>query len=88
MLWLKMPDKDFQGKCLILEKEKTMVTELKEVISTIEKLKDEEQRQIAKMLSDEISWDNTLQNSQEKLSNLAQEALDEYKTGKTQQTDW
>ncbi len=27
-----------------------MVTELKEVISTIEKLKDEEQRQIAKLL--------------------------------------
>ncbi|MCW3108887.1 MAG: hypothetical protein JWQ09_3393 [Segetibacter sp.] len=36
-----------------------MVTELKEVISTIEKLKDEEQRQIAKMLSDEINWDAT-----------------------------
>jgi hypothetical protein len=34
-----------------------MVTELKEVISTIEKLEDEEQRQIAKILSDEMSWD-------------------------------
>ena len=55
-----------------------MVSELKEVISTIEKLKDEEQRQIAKMLSDEISWDMTLQNSQKKLGILAQEALDEY----------
>lgn len=31
-------------------KSKTMVTELNEVISAIEKLKDEEQRQIAKML--------------------------------------
>ena len=65
-----------------------MIAELKEVLSTIEQLKDEEQRQIAKMLSDEISWDNTLQNSQEKLGNLAEEALNEYKTGKTQQTDW
>jgi hypothetical protein len=65
-----------------------MVAELKKVISTIEKLEDDEQRQIAKMLSDEISWDVTLQNSQEKLSNLAEEALNEYKTGKTQQTDW
>ena len=65
-----------------------MVRELKEVISTIEKLKDDEQRQIAKMLTDEISWDATLQNSQEKLGNLAGEALNEYKTGKTQQTDW
>jgi DNA repair ATPase RecN len=65
-----------------------MVTELKEVISTIEKLKDEEQREIAKMLSDEMNWDTTLQNSQEKLNNLAQEALNEYKSGKTKQTDW
>jgi len=65
-----------------------MVTELKEVISTIEKLKDEEQREIAKMLSDEMNWDTTLQNSQEKLNNLAQEALKEYKSGKTKQTDW
>jgi hypothetical protein len=65
-----------------------MVAELKEVISTIEKLKDDEQRQIAKMLNDEISWDVTLQKSQEKLGNLAEEALNEYKTGKTQQRDW
>ena len=65
-----------------------MVAELKEVISTIEKLKDEEQREIAKMLSDEINWDTTLQNSQDKLNNLAQEALNEYKSGKTKQTDW
>lgn len=56
-----------------------MVTELKEVISAIEKLKEEEQRQIAKMLTDEISWDNSFTNSQDKLSNLAQEAIDEYK---------
>ena len=31
-----------------------MVTELKEVISKVEKLQDEEQRRIAKMLEDEI----------------------------------
>ncbi len=65
-----------------------MISELKEVISTIEKLKDEEQREIAKMLRDEMNWDTTLQNSQEKLNNLAQEALNEYKSGKTKQTDW
>jgi len=65
-----------------------MVTELKEVISTIEKLEDEEQRQIAKMLSDEMSWDAAFKNSEEKLTNLAQEALDEYKAGKTKYTEW
>ena len=31
-----------------------MVAELKKVISTIEKLEDDEQRQIAKMLSDKL----------------------------------
>ncbi len=65
-----------------------MIAELKKVISTIEKLKDEEQREIAKMLTDEMNWDTTLQNSQDKLNNLAQDALDEYKAGKTKQTDW
>lgn len=65
-----------------------MVTELKKIISTLEKLPEEEQRQIAKMLSDETSWDITLKNSQEKLSNLANEALSEYKNGDTKQTDW
>lgn len=65
-----------------------MVAELKAVISSIEKLKDEEQRQIAKMLSEEIKWDATLQSSQDKLGKLAEEALHEYKTGKTRQTGW
>ncbi len=65
-----------------------MVTELKELILTIEQLRDEDQRQIAKMLRDELSWDTTFQDTQEKLSMLAQEALNEYRKGKTQQTDW
>ncbi len=65
-----------------------MIAELKEVISTIEKLKDEGQREIAKKLSDEINWDTTLQNNQDKLNSLVRQALNEYKSGKTQQRDW
>ena len=65
-----------------------MIAELKEVLSSIEQLKDEDQKQIAKLLKDELSWNTTLQNSQEKLGDLAKEALHEYKTGRTQQTDW
>ncbi len=38
-----------------------MIPELKEIISKVEQLKDEEQRQIAKLLEDEIRWDTTLQ---------------------------
>ena len=65
-----------------------MIAELKEVILKVEQLEDDEQKQIAKMLEDEIKWDTTLLNTQEKLSNLAEEALHEYKTGKTKQEDW
>lgn len=39
------------------------------------------------MLSDEIKWETTLQNSQEKLHLLAQEAVNEHKSGKTKQTE-
>lgn len=53
-----------------------MIAELKEVLSSIEQLKDE------------LGWDTTLQNSQDKLGDLAKEALYEYKAGKSQQTDW
>ena len=65
-----------------------MIAELKEVISKVELLDNEEQKQIAKLLENEIKWESTLQNTQSELSNLAQEALSEYKAGKTQQGDW
>ncbi len=65
-----------------------MIAELKEVILKVEQLDNEEQKQIAKLLEDEIKWESTLQNTQSKLSNLAKEALSEYKAGKTQQGDW
>ena len=65
-----------------------MIAELKDVISKVEQLKDEDQRHIAKMLEDEIKWDSTLQNSQKELSNLAQEAFAEYQSGKTKQAGW
>jgi K+/H+ antiporter YhaU regulatory subunit KhtT len=65
-----------------------MVTELKDVISRVEQLDNEEQKQIAKLLEDEIKWESTLQTSQSQLSNLANEAIAEYKAGKTKQGDW
>ncbi len=65
-----------------------MIAELKEVISKVEQLKDEEQREIAKLLEDEIHWDTTLESTEDKLSNIAQEALQEYKHGKTKTQDW
>jgi K+/H+ antiporter YhaU regulatory subunit KhtT len=65
-----------------------MVEELKEVISKVEQLHDEEQKQIAKLLGEELKWETTFQTTQDQLSNLAQEALAEYKAGKTKNEDW
>ncbi len=60
-----------------------MVTELKKAIEKAEKLSDKEQQVIAQLIVDEISWDQTLKDSENQLSSLAQEALNEYKKGKT-----
>jgi hypothetical protein len=65
-----------------------MVQELKEVLSKVEQLKDDEQREIAKLLQQEVSWDDSLNESQDLLSQLADEAIQEHKAGKTTQTDW
>ena len=65
-----------------------MIAELKEVIHKVEQLDENEQRIIAKMLDEELQWDKTLLNTQDKLSQLAQEAIREYRSGKTKQQDW
>ena len=64
-----------------------MVAELKKVISKVEKLDEEEQKRIAKLLEDEINWDMTLKNSEEQLSKLAQEGLNEHKMNKGEKYD-
>ena len=60
-----------------------MVTELKKAIEKAEKLSDKEQQVIAQLIVDEISWDQTLKDSENQLSSLAEEALKEFKKGKT-----
>ncbi len=49
-----------------------MVAELKNIISSIEKLTDDEQRHLAKMLRDEISGMPLFKKSQNNLSTLAE----------------
>jgi hypothetical protein len=65
-----------------------MVKQLKEAISKVEQLKEEEQIEIARLLEAEITWDETFKKTQDQLSNLANEALQEYKSGKTTEKDW
>ena len=48
-----------------------------------EKLPEEKQKVIAEIILDEIQWDVSFQDSQQKLMVLAEEALVEYKAKKT-----
>ena len=60
-----------------------MLIELKNAIEKLEQLSEKEQQLIAQLIVDEIGWVLTLKNSENQLSSLAQEALDEYKKGET-----
>ena len=61
-----------------------MTETLKKVITRINRLNEREQDAIAQMLLSELNWDKSYKESRQQLSNLAEEALAEYKAGKTQ----
>lgn len=63
-----------------------MVAELKEVISKVEKLDDEEQKRIAKMLEEEISFDRSLPNNHDQLSSHQRTHLKSQKENTTKNT--
>ena len=65
-----------------------MIDEVKRAIQQIEKLPESKQIEIAKLIQDELSWDATILQSQDKLASLAKEALKEYKEGKTSDESW
>ena len=60
-----------------------MIEDLKKAVEKVENLSKSEQQIMAQLSLEEINWDQTLANSQVQLSILAQEALEEYKSGKT-----
>lgn len=64
-----------------------MITELKKAFERAEKLSADEQRVIAGLIIDALDWDESFKQSQDKLSILAAEALEEYKKGKTRPLD-
>jgi hypothetical protein len=64
-----------------------MISELKKAIEKADRLSEQDQKMIAKIILDEISWEEKFAGSQAKLSFLAKEALDEYKKGGTKPLD-
>lgn len=65
-----------------------MTAELEKVIKNLNLLSKEEQTAIAALIQDELLWDLSLKNSSSKLGSLAEEAIQEYQSGKTKKGDW
>lgn len=63
-----------------------MVAELKEVLEKIEALREDEQKQIAHFLQQELLWADAFKTSQNQLALLADEALENFKKGRGAQT--
>jgi hypothetical protein len=61
-----------------------MTTALKNIFTKLGKMPVAEQNAIAALLKEELAWADSFSKSQEQLSDLAAEALVEYKKGKTQ----
>lgn len=60
-----------------------MTSSLKAVFSKLSKMSAAEQNAIAALLKEELAWKASFEESQEQLGLLAEEAVAEYKKGKT-----
>lgn len=65
-----------------------MIDQVKKIFNRIANLPEKQQIELAKLIEDEISWEQTFASSQEALAALAKEAIQEYKSGKTSEQDW
>ena len=64
-----------------------MTKSLSEIVHQIEVLSETEQNEIANLISEELNWKNAFANSEDVLSMLAEEAIEEFKSGKTKKVD-
>ena len=60
-----------------------MTTALKNIFTKINNLPAEEQNAIANLLVEELAWQKSYAKSQQQISTLAAEAVEEYRKGKT-----
>lgn len=60
---------------------------LQNAFNKLSKLSEQEQNAIALLIEEELEWENKFKNSQETLSQLANEARIEYKKGETKPWD-
>jgi hypothetical protein len=65
-----------------------MITELKKAFERAENLSEADQKSIADFILDEVNWAEIFKKSEDKISNLAEDAIEEYKAGKTKPLDF
>lgn len=65
-----------------------MIDQVEQAMKQIQDLPAQQQREIAKLIQEEIQWESTLANTQDELSKLSGEAIQEYKHGKTSGKEW
>lgn len=65
-----------------------MIDQVKRAIEQIEMLPVDRQLEIVQLILDELKWNETFERSQNELSTLAREALEEYESGNTSDKDW
>jgi hypothetical protein len=65
-----------------------MITELKKAFERAENLSEADQKSIADFILDEVNWTEVFNKSEGKISKLAEEAMEEYKAGKTKPLDF
>lgn len=60
---------------------------LEEVFSKLNKLPENKQNDFAQLIIEELNWENSFATSQDTLLSMANEAITEYKAGKTKPFD-
>ncbi|MEI6879742.1 MAG: hypothetical protein WCK82_00170 [Bacteroidota bacterium] len=60
---------------------------LEEAFSELNKLPENEQNNFAQLIIEELNWENSFASSQDTLLSMANEAITEYKSGKTKPFD-
>jgi hypothetical protein len=60
---------------------------LEEAFSELNKLPENEQNNFAQLIIEELNWENSFASSQDTLLSMANEAITEYKAGKTKPFD-
>jgi hypothetical protein len=65
-----------------------MIDQVKKVFKLLEKLPSRKQEEIAVLIQEELDWDATFEQTQDQLSGMANDALQEYDAGNTADKDW